>query len=106
MMRRHRRWVEAAFGRRLSRHVQMFIQAEIGSVDGRRMIVGTELFRLDFLQRLRLMMLTLMTVPIELELERMFAIHSSKPLIVVTVYQAIQWIIMNAEVLADELLLL
>lgn len=96
-MRRHRRCVEA-FNR-------MLIQAEVGSVDGRRMIVGTELFRLDFLQRLRLMMLTLMTVPIELKLERMFAIHSTKPLIVVTVYQAIEWI-MNAEVLADELLLL
>lgn len=103
-MRRHRRCVEA-FGRRLSRHVRMFIQAEIGSVDGRRVTVGTELFRLGFLQRLRLVMLTLMTVPIELKLERMFTIHSTKPLIVVTVYQAVQWI-MNAEVLADELLLL
>lgn len=89
-------WIMVAFVCRACLSGQIFVHIEIGSSRGRRVIAGTEL--------LLLALLLLLTVIIDLAIHRVFIIHSN-PIIVIVVYQVVQWI-MNAKVFAYELLLL
>lgn len=86
------------FGCRICLIGQIFVDIIIDPGDGRRRraaVIGTELFLLVFM----------LTMIIELEVYRVFIVHSN-PLIVITVYQVIHWIIVNAKTFTYELLLL
>lgn len=85
------------FGCRIRLIGQIFVDIIVDPGDGRwrRIVVGTEQFLLAFL----------LAVIIELEIHRVFIVHSN-PIIVIVVYQIVQWVTVNAKTFTYELLLL